>query len=29
MAMGITITYLSPVVFRFLNIERVTMFTEI
>jgi hypothetical protein len=29
MAMGLTITYLSPVVFRFLNIERVTMFTEI
>lgn len=29
MAMGLTITYLSPVVFRFLNIERQTMFTEI
>ncbi|XP_013781285.1 sphingosine-1-phosphate phosphatase 1-like [Limulus polyphemus] len=28
-AIGFTITYLSPVVFRFLNIERITMFTEV
>ncbi|RWS04706.1 sphingosine-1-phosphate phosphatase 1-like protein, partial [Dinothrombium tinctorium] len=29
MAMGISITYLSPAIFRFLNIERITMFTEV
>lgn len=29
MTMGFTITYLSPVVFRFLNIDRITMFTEV
>lgn len=26
---GIMITYISPIVFRFLNIERITMFTEV
>ena len=26
---GMNITYLSPAVFRFLNIERITMFTEV
>lgn len=27
--MGFTITFLSPLIFRMLNIERVTMFTEV
>jgi len=29
LGMGLTITFLSPLIFRFLNIERATMFTEV